>query len=165
MPRPKQNPNCLPALQDSTKPIAIDIKDSREDDFIRNMFLGLSVLDAGMKAGYSHSYCTSAIYQKFNSKAFQDKLRDYAISTNARSVPKVCNLYARAVDHLYAQVERGELDNLAKLKHIPRQVLEIARILQPEGAAGPTLVNIENIQMLVNGKFNGKPDPTSGDSE
>jgi hypothetical protein len=33
--------------------------------------------------------------------------------------------------------------------------LEITRLLQPEGAQGPTLVNIENLQMLVNGKFNG----------
>jgi hypothetical protein len=154
MPRPKQNPNCLPTVIDPSKPIASENIDSREERFISLLFQGIPVREAGIAAGYSKDYSETGIYSKFKTETFQAKIRDYAISSNCRSIPKVCDLYSRTIDELHKEVVNGNLDNLAKLKHIPRQILEIGRILQPEGAAGPTLVNIESLQVLLNSKFN-----------
>ena len=121
---PKRDNPLLPASTDNSSEVAQ--VDNREDQFVRNLFLGLSVKEAGSKAGYSANYCISAIYNKFKSIAFQNKIRDYAIAHNTASVPKVANLYRMAVDQMYKEAQAGDLENLAKLKHIPRQILEIA---------------------------------------
>lgn len=154
MSKPKQNPNILPVPIDKNPKIETSKRDSREDKFIQLLFQGIDTRRAGEMAGYSPAYCESFIYTKFNAPNFQEKLRQYAYSHNAKSIPKVLNLYSRTVDILSDQVASGNLDQLAKLKHIPRDILTIAKILVPD-QHGPTInyVNVENMQAIINGKF------------
>ena len=147
----KTNPNILP---ETTDPIATSKRDSREDAFISNLFLGLTVKDAGMLAGYSDTYSQSTIHYKFNDPTFQAKLRDYAYAHNASSIPKVVNLYNRTIDILAKEVANGDLDNMAKLKHIPTQILQIGKVLSPDiHAQTINLVNIESMQAIITGKL------------
>ena len=164
MGRPKLKPNILPATQEQ-QPIATQVRDTKEDAFLSLLFEGWPVKEAALKAGYSESTAISSIYSKFKTLAFQDKIRDYAVSHNARSIPKVCDLYTKTIDTLHKEVSNGNLDNMAKLKHIPRQILEIGRILTPESGHGVNMVHIDSLQMIVNGKFGKKPEPTDGSAE
>lgn len=141
--------NVLPLPSDPIVPEVVNEDEERENAFIRYLFLGLGVTDAASKAGYSKSYAESAVYQKFKSPRFQDKIRDYAVSTNAQTIPKVCDLYRIAVNQLYKEAQNGELENLSKLRHIPRQILEIGRILTPEQGQVANYVNIEQIQAVI----------------
>lgn len=147
----KSNIPILPDQDpDST---AIVKKDTREEQLVRNLFLGLDPKQAALKAGYSESFSDSSVYTKFKSKRFQDLIRDYAIANNVTEIPKVCNLYRIAVNQMHKEAQSGDLSNLAKLRHIPRQILEIGRVLAPEAHTGNvTLVNIESLQAIITGK-------------
>lgn len=165
MGKPKSNPNCLPVVVDPDKRIAIDIKDSREEKFVDLLFVCKSIREAALAAGYSETYSGTPIYQKFKSPSFQAKIIN-AFKTNCYTdLPLVQKINHASLNAMHRDLEAGNLDSVAKLKHIPRQILEITRLLQPEGVQGHTMVNIENLQMLVNGKFNGKADPTDGSTE
>lgn len=163
MSRPKKNPNILPIPIDQSSPdIETTKRDSREDRFIELVFQGMDINRAALMAGYSETYSAGFVHSKFKSPAFQDKMRDYAYSHNAKSVPKVLHLYSKTVDLLNDQVASGNLDQLAKLKHIPRDILTIAKILVPEQHAGTVnYVNVENMQAIINGKF----DKSKGESD
>jgi hypothetical protein len=146
MKHPKKD-NILPVPASNSLPQGN--RDSREDEFIRFLFLGMSVYDAGLKAGYSKSSLDSTIYTKFKNPKFQDKIRDYVIANNSASIPKVCDLYKRTVDQLHKEVKEGNLENVSKVRHIPRQILEIGRVLSPEGVQTANFVNIDQIQALI----------------
>jgi hypothetical protein len=149
----------LPILPEDKDPIATSKRDSREDQFLNLLFQGLSIKDAGLAAGYSPSYCETSIRYKFNDPAFQDKVRAYAISHNSSSIPKVVRLYQRSLDIMSQEVEQGNLDNLAKLKHIPTQMLQIGKLLASETPQSViNLVNIESLQAIIQNKVNGNND-------
>jgi len=165
MSKPKSNPNCLPSVINTDKPIAIDIKDSREDKFIDLLFVCKSVREAAIQSGYSETYSTASIYHKFKLPAFQAKLIQRYKDNCYSDLPLIQKINHQGLLRIHEDLTSGNGELAAKLKHIPRQILEITRLLQPEGAAGPTLVNIESLQVLLNSKFNGKPDPSDGSAE
>ena len=141
---------------------ATNIRDSREEIFLHYLFNGFSVQDSGKAAGYSNQYSISAIYKKFNSQRFQDKIRQYALAHNSISIPRVCNLYDKTLKVLDKEVEQGNLENMGKLKHVTTHILQIGKILSPEVHQSViNLVNIENMQTLIQGKL----PPTGSDTE
>lgn len=164
MSKHKYNPKILPEPSNNNQ-AATRERDSREDIFIRNLFLGLGVYEAGIQAGYGEGFCKSTIYQKFKSKAFQDKIRDYALANNSSSIPKVIDLYRLTINKLHAEVCNGKLDNVAKLKHLPTQILQMGRVLAPDMTGGlvPT-INIASMQVLIQSKVKDD-DSTGSDSE
>ena len=140
---------------------ATNIRDSREDTFIRLLFQGLPLKESALQAGYSESFAVSNVYSKFNNPRFQDKIRQYAIANNSLFIPKVCNLYNKTLKVLEQEVEQGNIDNMGKSKHITTQILQIGKILSPDIHQNViNLVNIESMQTLIAGKL-----PPTGSSE
>ena len=156
-----QNPTTELAPLDSNAEAIL--KDSREDTFLRLIFQGIGVREAGISAGYSQRYSETGIYTKFKSDAFQQKVREFALASNSQAIPKVCDIYSRTINQLHKEVGEGKLDNLGKLKHIPTQILQIGKVLSPEIHQNViNLVNIESMQTLIQAKL---PKTTDSDAE
>lgn len=125
-------------------------KDHREALFIRNLCQGLSVKKAALSAGYSESYAESQIYQRVKKPDFQAKVREAFLAGNTLEVPKVLSLYSRALDKIAEKGNEDELlGNLAKAKHIPKQILQIAQILSPDSQPMHQTVNIKELSVFM----------------
>jgi len=164
MGRPKQKPNLLPAIQQQN-PIATENRDSKEDKFLRMLFVCKTVREAAQAAGYSESYSHAEVYQKFNSPTFQAKLTQVYKDNCYSDLGLIHKINHKALEVIHDDVENGQIESLSKLKHIPRQYLEITKLLVPESGSGVPLVHIDNLQMLIQGKvINGKK-TTDGSAE
>ena len=53
---------------------------NREERFIENLALGFNIREAGLKAGYTQSYCNGTLPRKLNSPNFIKKIQQYADS-------------------------------------------------------------------------------------
>ena len=165
MSKPKQNPNILPEVIDPEKQIASETKDSREEKFLDLLFVCKSVSDAAQKAGYSKKYSTSAIYYKFRLPSFQSKIIARFKDNCHSDLPLIQKINRQGMKRILEDLETGDGDLAAKLKHIPRQTLEIVKLLSPEGGTTVNLVNVESLQAIVNGKFGNSSDSTGSDTE
>ncbi len=67
----------------------LPIEADQEAELIRNLGLYSTVKEAGKQAGYSESFCQSAIYTKMKRPKFLDKVRDYYKSNNTTLLPKI----------------------------------------------------------------------------
>jgi len=117
------------------------------------MFICHSIKEAAIQAGYSHNYANAPIYQKFKSDRFQAKLIKAYKDNCYSDLPIVHKINRLSLRQMVKDLEQGDIDSVAKLKHIPRQILEITSLLKPEGTGAVNFVNIENLQAIVNGKF------------
>lgn len=144
----------IPILPDQDPDsIAITKKDTREEAFIRALMITDSIPAAGIMAGYSESYSNTALYAKFKCPKFQAKLIEHFKSHCFSDLPTILKINKLGLNRIQKDLEDGNGDLASKLKHIPRQTLEITRLLAPETHAGNvTLVNIESLQAIITGK-------------
>lgn len=163
MGRPKK-PNLLPATT-TQNPIAIETKDSREDQFIVNLFVYKSIKEAALASGYSKTYSEAQIHQKFKSKRFQDKIVQAYKDNCYADLSLIHKINHKALEAINSDLENGSGELLAKLKHVPRQYLEIVKLLSPEAGTQINMVHIDSLQAIVSSKLNGKSDPTGSSAE
>ena len=62
---------------------------TREDLFIRNLCTEKTKHEAAIKAGYSESFATTGIYNKFHSKTFLRKLKEHYNSNAIGLLPDI----------------------------------------------------------------------------
>jgi hypothetical protein len=138
----------------AVEPVDKDKKEeSREALFIRNLFLDMDVKAAGRAAGYSEAYISSTMYQKFRSPRFQNKIRDFAASLNYSFLPKVLNIHRLGLEAIEKDLREGGVEKASKLKHISRDSLRMAGLLNDEGKPGVSFVNVENLQAIIQQKL------------
>jgi hypothetical protein len=147
----KTNPKILP---ETTDPLATSKRDSREEAFINALMVTDSIPDAGIMAGYSESYATVGLYAKFKDARFQSKLIEHFKAHCFSDLPTILKINKLGLNRIQRDLESGNGDLAAKLKHIPRQTMEITRLLNPEGTGATiNLVNIESMQAIITGKL------------
>jgi len=117
---------------------------SREDLFIRNLFLYRTVKEAAIEAGYSANTANSTIYVKLKKKSFKNKIRDYAITNDLLSLPKIAYIEEQVLDHLV----KNPLD-APKHARMLKEKKRIAGILTPDPIPPqqPT-INIESLKVF-----------------
>jgi hypothetical protein len=148
------------------KPVDEDKQDeSREALFIRNLFLDMDVKTAGREAGYSEAYTSSTLYQKFKSPRFQNKIRDFAASLNYSFLPKVLNIHRLGLEAIEKDLKNGGVEKASKLKHISRDSLRMAGLLNDENKPGVSYVNIRSIRAIIQAKMGLPIVPMSDEDE
>ena len=128
--------------------------ETREQKFIRNLFICSSIQEAGLKAGYSANTSKSTLYVKIRSPRFQQKVRDFAIANDIMCLPRI----ARIEDQVLRHLEKHPLD-LPKYKDTVRQKKQVAGLLNPDAQPSQPMADIRNIQQLmiqINNIRNGK---------
>ena len=124
---------------------------TREDLFIRNLFITPNVKQAALEAGYSKGTSTGPIYQKIKSPRFQAKLVEYAKAHNILNLPKILSIENKAIEYLSTLDGQELLQGLAKSKHTITQQKQISGLLKPEdeGNQRQLTVNIKEIRQLL----------------
>ena len=138
---------------------------SREELLIRNLFLDMDLKPAARAAGYSESYISSTLYQKFKSPRFQNKIRDFAASLNYSFLPKVLNIHRLGLEAIEKDLKNGGVEKASKLKHISRDSLRMAGLLNDENKPGVSYVNIRSIRAIIQAKMGLPIVPMSDEDE
>jgi len=134
---------------------SIEPKPSKEDLFIRNLFLYKTVKEAAIKAGYTKNTASSTVYVKLKNERFKNKIREYAINNDLLCLPKIAFIEEQVLDHLV----KNPLD-LPKFRHTVKEKKRIAGILQPDALPEPPpTINIESLKVFWQGVFPDKPEP------
>jgi hypothetical protein len=137
---------------------------SREELLIRNLFLDMDLKPAARAAGYSESYISSTLYQKFKSPKFQARIRDYASALNYSFLPKVLNIHKLGLQAIEDDLKSGGVEKASKLKHFTRQTLQMGGLLNDEVKPGVSYVNIQNLQAIITDKITkGLDDDSEGE--
>lgn len=145
-------PNQPQTMQDGD-PDEIPDKPSRQELFIRNLFLFDSVLKAAITAGYTEGYARGPIYSRIKTKAFQNKLREYAVSHELLNIPRIMRLERDAIKYL-----QGKPEELPKFASILKQKKIVAGLIQAETTHNVTMINIKEAQnMMINMPGNANP--------
>jgi len=126
---------------------------TREELFIRNLFLDMGVKDAARQAGYSESYLSSSLYKRFRSPRFQNKIKDFAISLNYSFLPKVLNIHRLGLEAIEKDLREGGVEKASKLKHISRDSLRMAGLLNEDNKPAVSFVNIHSLQAIIQEKL------------
>ena len=137
----KQITDIVPQNEDNTLPEA----PSREDKFIRNLFIYRSKYKAAIEAGYSENTAKSTIYTKLKNERFRNKIRDYAITNDLLSLPKIAYIEEQILDHLV----KNPLDT-PKFVRTLKEKKQIAGVLGHEipKPQQPT-INIKNLRVFM----------------
>ena len=118
--------------------------ETREQKFIRNLFICSSIQEAGLKAGYSENTSKSTLYVKIRSPRFQQKVRDFVIANDLMTLPRIAKIEDKVLQHL----EKHPLD-LPKYKDTVRQKKQVAGLLNTDSQPSQPMANIKNIQQLM----------------
>ena len=161
----KKNTNTNIVLKDN-KNISVDRRvDPREEKLLDNLLDGMNPSQAAKHAGYSQHYCKVDVYRKVKSNKFITKLKDRFLQSNNLNLSKISKINNLVLDRLVKDAENGDLASIAKLKHIPKQILQLAGLLQADNA--PVVqqqINIgqvqAHIQTLVNPQIPDSRDKT-----
>jgi hypothetical protein len=111
---------------DDDKQISADAP-TREDLFIRNLYICKTPYEAALEAGYSKNYAKSGIYPKMRKKHFKEKIISYAVENDIMALPKIAYIENQVLDHLMEH----PLEE-SNHKHILKQKKQIAGILGQE---------------------------------
>jgi hypothetical protein len=115
--------------------------ETREDKFIRNLYLFKTPYEAAIKSGYSENYASSGIYAKMKGKKFMEKVVQYAIENDIRSLPKIAYIENQILDHLV----ENPLET-PKYVHTIRQKKRIAGVLGDDKPQPQITVNIKTLE-------------------
>lgn len=74
--------------------------ETQDDQLVRNLFLLPTVQEAAKEAGFTGSMLKSGVYNKIKTKRFQDKIKEYAITHNVMTLPKIMQIEDKVIDHL-----------------------------------------------------------------
>jgi Arc/MetJ family transcription regulator len=119
------------------------VAETMEEKFIRNLFLYRTVYEAAIKAGYSETTARASIYTKIKDERFKNKLREYAISNDLLSLPKISYIEEQVLNHLV----KNPLD-APKHARMLREKKQIAGILGQDVAPAPQVINIATIEKI-----------------
>ncbi|MDY6856726.1 MAG: hypothetical protein SWO11_18865 [Thermodesulfobacteriota bacterium] len=134
--------------------------DEKEDKFLELLAECQTVREAGLRAGYSESYCSGTIYHKLKSKRFQNRLIHRYKGENAVHLAKVSRINQNVLNQLVKETEEGDLRNVGKTQHVARQALQISGLLAQDGGKGQQTVNVSGVQNLMIQLHNQSPDDT-----
>jgi hypothetical protein len=126
----------------------------------------MSVGEAASDAGYSASYSGAAVYSKFNSPRFQNKIKEVAKSCNIKFLPKIMSIHDRALKKMSKDLDEGNIESVSKLRHISRDTLRMTGLLADDTPHSVVQnVNIESIQAMIIGKMHLPPEDTGEDGD
>ena len=117
--------------------------ETREDKLIRNLYICKTVYEAAILAGYSENTAKSTIYTKLKNERFKNKIRDYAISNDLLSLPKIAYIENQILNHLM----ENPLDT-PKYSQTLKQKKKVAGILGEDVPQAPQVINIKSIEKV-----------------
>jgi nicotinic acid phosphoribosyltransferase len=117
---------------------------TKQELFIRNLFLFDSAYEAAIAAGYSESTASGTIYHQLKSKKLQDKIRDYAKTHELLNIPKVLKLEDKALDYL-----KDITQELPKFSALLKQKKQIAGLLHQDVTPQVPTISIGEVQNLM----------------
>ena len=100
--------------------------------------------EAGIKAGYSLSYCEGDIYKKFESERFLTKLRKQYNGNAHALLPKILRAESKVVDLILE-----DPTTLPKYRHTLKEIKQTAGLLQPDDAPKAPVIKIGNVKNLL----------------
>jgi hypothetical protein len=74
--------------------------ETQDDQFVRNLYIFPTVKEAAEAAGYTGSMLKSGVYNKIKTKRFQDKMKEFAITHNVMTLPKIMQIEDKVIEHL-----------------------------------------------------------------
>ena len=143
----KVNPLALEPIDEDAK------ETSKNQKLIRNLLLGMKLPEASLQAGFSASYSTSGVYQKFKSARFQNEIKEFCLAHNIMELPRVMSIYHRALNLVESDLDNGKVENLSKLKHIPKKMLQMGGLLADENKGTVAFVNVDSIRAIISQKM------------
>jgi hypothetical protein len=136
---------------DQTTPLIIEqdnkelsTRDQIEDEFIIYLSQCPTVKEAGLKAGYSPSYCDGTIYNKFKSERFLKKIRKHYNGHTHALLPRIIQAESKVIDIILADPEK-----LAKFRHTVTELKRSAGVLDQENTTKPPVIKIGNVKNLL----------------
>ena len=118
--------------------------ETQDEQLIRNLFLYPTVKEAAEKAGFTGSMLQSGVYVKIKRRAFQDKIREYAIAHNVMSLPKIMMIEDKVIEHLL----KKPLDS-AKHTRMLAEKKRIAGILGEDTPKPQSVVTINYAELRM----------------
>ena len=147
-----------PSITTDTMKDNLPIEADQEAELIRNLGLYSTVKEAGKQAGYSESFCQSAIYTKMKRPKFLDKVRDYYKSNNTTLLPKILKAETDLLNIILKEPEK-----LSKHNNTIKQIKQAAGILEHDDQPKQQTINIKAAQMVMQQIIN--PEPTAIEGE
>jgi hypothetical protein len=117
---------------------------TKQELFIRNLFLYETPFQAAIAAGYTESTAKATIYTQLKSKKLQDKIRDYAKTHELLNIPKVLRLEDKALDYLIDKPQE-----LPKFAALLKQKKQIAGLLHQDVTPQVPTISIGEVQNLM----------------
>lgn len=156
----------------NVNPLTVETEDehkkelTRWEKFLHYLGQGYKIKEAGRLAGYSKTYVETGLYEKLRNPKFQSEARQFFLNHNILEVPKVLSIYRRTLNILDKEVDAGSLENVSKIKHIPKQILQMSGLLVEENKpATVSLVNIESLQAIIQGKLELSASKTTNEDD
>ena len=119
--------------------------ETREEKFIRNLWLYPTAKEAALKAGYSEYTASSTIYVKMKTERFRNKIREYAIDNDLMALPKIGYIEDRIIDYLMENPLEA-----SKHKHILKQKKQVAGVLgNDQPRPQPPTYNLTEVRAFV----------------
>lgn len=109
---------------------------SREDIFIRNLFLVDTVKEAGLRAGYTESYCEGPLCQKLKNPKVQEKIKKVFLETQSMNLPMIAKIYKSGLSHLS---KAENITDYPKLSQIDKRILQLTGMLAQDFVQAPTI--------------------------
>jgi hypothetical protein len=136
---------------------------SREDIFIRNLFLCDTVKEAGLRAGYTESYCEGPLCQKLKNPKVQEKIKKVFLETQSMNLPMIAKIYKNGLEHIS---KPGNILDFAKLSQIDKRILQLTGMLAQDSAPAPmiSIGAVQNLMLQLGGDMTPRlPAQASGD--
>ena len=131
----------LPTITETKE---ISSYEAREDEFIRCLAIYPSTKEAGIKAGYSESYSSSDICNKFKSERFLKKIRKFYNGSTHMLLPKIFRAESQVVDLVLEDPEK-----VSKHRHTLTEIKRSIGVLDQETTSKPPVIKIGNVKNLL----------------
>ena len=123
---------------------ALPSKVDREELFISNLATCKTIKDAGIKAGYSESYSSTNLCDKFKKPDFIKKIRTFYNGYSAALLPKILHAESKVVDIVLADPEK-----ISKFRHTLKEIKQSTGILKPDDDVRKPMIQVANIKNLL----------------
>ena len=136
------------AIKPNTKPVEDTEQLSREDMFVRNLFVCKSIKEAGLQAGYTESYCEGTLRYRLKNPKVQEKIKKAFLASQCMNLPKIAKIYQNGLDHL---CKAENIKDYPKLAGIDKRILQITGLLGQDSPHQAPTISIEKVgQMMLN---------------
>ena len=125
-------------------------QDEREDVFISLLGTGMTMKEAGIKAGYSESYSKTMICNKFKSQRFLEKIRNHYNGYAHVLLPKIIKAESKLVDIILEEPEK-----LSKHARTIDQIKRSTGLLEQDNQAKAPIIKIGQVKNLLLNAHNG----------